>query len=107
MWGETSQWPTILSDLALVLVVYIALKILWYDGHRLNCGGNLHEGTLCIVWCCCVVLCHSFVTVDCDMLLLLLLLLLLLPFAWTVKTTDNPHVCGPLNWGYGLGRAAR
>ena len=47
----------------------------------------------------------------------MLLLLLLLLFAWTIKTTDNPHVmlcvwtlefgiwtgvCGHLSWGYGL-----
>ena len=69
------------------------------------------SGMVCIVWRCCVVLCNPFAMGDCDMFLLLLL------FAWTVKTTNNPHAmlcmwplelgiwtraCGPLGWGYGL-----
>ena len=80
-----------------------------------NSGGHILEGTVCIVWQCCVVLCNSFAMGDRDMLLLLL------QFAWTVKTTDIPYImlcvwplglgiwtwaCSPLSWGYGLGRAA-
>ena len=111
MWGETSQWPTILSDPALVLVVYIALKIRGYDSNRTELWRILPSSMVCIVWRCCVVLCNPFAMGDYDIFLLLLL------FAWTVKTTDNPHVmlcvwplelgiwtraCGPLSWGYGL-----
>ena len=43
-----------------------------------NCGGNLPEGMVCIIWWCCFVLCNPFAMGDCDMLLSLLLLLLLL-----------------------------
>ena len=85
MWGETSQWPTTLPDLALVSVVYITLKILWYDGYRTILWTKVVvEGTVCIVWRCCVALCNPFAMGDCDVLLLLLL-------AWNVKTNDNPH----------------
>ena len=34
MWGETCRRAAIPLDLALVLVVYIALKMMWYDGYR-------------------------------------------------------------------------
>ena len=86
MWGETSQWPTILSGPVLILVVYIALKIPWVRRLSYRTVDCDPEGTVCIVWCCCVVLCNPFAMWDCDMLLLLFL------FAWTAETTDNPHV---------------
>ena len=57
---------------------------------------------VCNVWRCCVVQCNHFAMGDCDMFLWPLL------FAWTIKSTNNPHVmvCAPLSWGYGLGLAA-
>ena len=49
VWGETSQWPTIPSDLALVSLVYIALKIPWV--RRLSYGTS-DDVLYGIVWRC-------------------------------------------------------
>ena len=49
MWGETCRWAAILSDPALVSVVYIAVKIPWDDGYRNIWRGNgntLHRSLL-------------------------------------------------------------
>ena len=98
MWGETSKWPMILRYPALVLVVYIVLKIPWYDSYGTELWICVCEGTVCIVWRCCVVLCNPFAMRDFDIFLLFLL------FAWIVKMTNKPHITlcvGLLSWGYG------
>ena len=49
VWGETSQWPTIPSDPALVSPVYIALRIPWARRLSYQTSDEVLYG---IVWRC-------------------------------------------------------